>query len=199
MQKENSLELYITHTHSLLYMQILMVLNYSENVVLTNDRNELDKWILSELNSLILAVEKNYNNYEPTAVARLIQSFVINKLSNWYIRLSRRRFWKGKYTNDKISAYQTLYECLQVVAIIGSPIAPFFMDKLFQDLNSVGKLSSATSVHLSDFPKANTSVINVNLEKRMALAQNITSLVLSLRKKEDKGTPASSKNYDTYY
>ena len=136
--------LYNTYSFFALYANI-DGFNYSENVVLTNDRNELDKWILSELNSLILAVEKNYNNYEPTAVARLIQSFVINKLSNWYIRLSRRRFWKGKYTNDKISAYQTLYECLQVVAIIGSPIAPFFMDKLFQDLNSVGKLSSATS------------------------------------------------------
>ena len=175
--------LYNTYSFFALYANI-DCFNYSENVILIKNRNELDKWVLSEMNSLIVAVEKNYTNYEPTAVARLIQDFVINKLSNWYIRLSRRRFWKGKYTHDKISAYQTLYECLQVIAIIGSPIAPFFMDKLFQDLNSVSKLHSASSVHLADFPKANPNVINVDLEKRMALAQNITSLSLSLRKKE---------------
>ena len=112
-------------------------------------------------------------------VARSIQDFVINKLSNWYIRLSRRRFWKGNYNNDKIAAYQTLYECLKNIAIISSPISPFYMDQLFQDLTS-----SNFSVHLCDFPKFTLSVIDDNLERRMALAQNITSLALSLRKKE---------------
>ncbi len=158
--------------------------NYSEETIPQEKRVEIDRWILSEMNSLIKQVEKNYKNYEPTAVARLIQDFVINKLSNWHVRLSRRRFWKGEYTDDKVAAYQTLYECLESVSIIAAPIAPFFMDRLFQDLNIISKRSSASSVHLTNFPISNSSIINDDLERRMGLAQNIISLALSLRKKE---------------
>jgi isoleucyl-tRNA synthetase len=158
--------------------------NYSEKTIPITDREELDRWVLSELNSLIKKVEENYESYEPTRVTRLIQDFTINKLSNWYVRLSRRRFWKGEYNSGKIAAYQTLYECLETIAIIAAPISPFFMDNLFQDLNNISKKHSAVSVHLSDFSKVNASVLNKNLERKMELAQNITSLALSLRKKE---------------
>ncbi|MEC9303776.1 MAG: isoleucine--tRNA ligase [Bacteroidota bacterium] len=151
----------------------------SQKIISLKNRTELDRWILSELNTLIKQVEEKYNEYEPTIVARLIQSFVINKLSNWYIRLSRRRFWKGDYNNDKIAAYQTLYDCLKNIAIISSPISPFYMDQLFQDLTM-----KDSSVHLYDFPTFNLSFIDKSLERRMSLAQEITSLALSLRKKE---------------
>ena len=133
---------------------------------------------------MIKQVEAGYEEYEPTRVARLIQDFVMNKLSNWHVRLSRRRFWKGEYNSDKVSAYQTLYECLEKITLLSAPIAPFFMDKLFQDLNTISKNQSVTSVHLADFPKADESKIDANLERKMQLAQNITSLALSLRKKE---------------
>ena len=113
-----------------------------------------------------------------------IQDFVINKLSNWYVRLSRRRFWKGDYTNEKISAYQSLFECLETIAIISSPIAPFFMDRLYTDLNSSSKKNSFDSVHLASFPKPNKSIINATLEEKMFLAQKITTIALSLRKQE---------------
>jgi len=175
--------LYNTYSFFALYANIDRF-NYSEDPIKTDLRGELDRWILSELNSLIINVENNYERYEPTTVARLIQSFVIDKLSNWYVRLSRRRFWKGEYNSTKISAYQTLFECLEVVSIISAPIAPFFMDQLFQDLNTVSNRNSASSVHLVNFPKASHSAINTILERRMNLAQVITSLVLSLRKKE---------------
>jgi isoleucyl-tRNA synthetase len=158
--------------------------DYSEDLIPIKKRMELDRWILSELNTVINKVEISYESYEPTAAARLIQDFVINKLSNWHVRLSRRRFWKGEYGTDKIAAYQTLYECLESIAIIAAPIAPFFMDRLFQDLNTVSKKNTARSVHLTDFPIFNSLDINTNLERRMSLAQNITSLALSLRKKE---------------
>jgi isoleucyl-tRNA synthetase len=158
--------------------------DYSEDLIPISKRIELDRWILSELNTVITKVEGSYEAYEPTSAARLIQDFVINKLSNWHVRLSRRRFWKGEYTTDKIAAYQTLYECLENIAIIAAPIAPFFMDRLFQDLNTISKKKSASSVHLTDFPISNLSAIDTNLERRMDLAQNITSLALSLRKKE---------------
>ena len=156
---------------------------FLEKTISIGERPELDQWILSELNSLIKKVEKNYDSYEPTNVARLIQSFVIDKLSNWYVRLSRRRFWKGEYNDNKVSAYQTLYECLEKIALISCPIAPFFMDRLFQDLNIISKKMAASSVHLADFPRSNNKIINKTLERRMEMAQNITSLVLSLRKK----------------
>ena len=175
--------LYNTYSFFALYANIDKF-NYSENIIHVNKRIELDQWILSELNSLIKNVEEKYNSFEPTIVARLIQDFVINKLSNWYVRLSRRRFWKGEYNNDKIAAYQTLFECLKNISIISAPISPFFMDQLFQDLNNSTKKNTKSSVHLCDFPIVKHSTINPTLERRMSLAQNITSLSLSLRKKE---------------
>jgi len=175
--------LYNTYSFFALYANI-DGFNYAEVEVAIENRTEIDRWILSELNTLIKEVEENYENYEPTRVARLIQDFVIGKLSNWHVRLSRRRFWKGEYNTDKVSAYQTLYECLEKVAILAAPIAPFFMDRLFQDLNTISNKQSATSVHLVDFPKSDNSKINADLEHKMQLAQNITSLALSLRKKE---------------
>ena len=157
--------------------------NGSEEIVPIKNRNELDRWILSELNTLIKQVEEHYDNYEPTSVARLIQAFVVDKLSNWYVRLSRRRFWKDKYTIEKVAAYQTLYDCLVNIAIISSPIAPFYMDRLFQDINRCSK-QGIKSVHLSDFPCVNDKYIDYDLERRIRLAQKITSIALSLRKKE---------------
>ena len=175
--------LYNTYSFFALYANIDNF-NYSEDTIPLNKRVELDRWILSELNTLINKVEENYEDYEPTAVARLIQDFVIDKLSNWHVRLSRRRFWKGEYNTDKIAAYQTLYECLETIAIIAAPIAPFFMNRLFQDLNGISKKHAVPSVHLANFPIANSSAINTDLERRMGLAQNVTSLALSLRKKD---------------
>ena len=175
--------LYNTYSFFALYANIDNF-NYSEDTIPLNKRVELDRWILSELNTLINKVEENYEDYEPTTVARLIQDFVIDKLSNWHVRLSRRRFWKGEYNTDKIAAYQTLYECLETIAIIAAPIAPFFMDRLFQDLNGISKKHAVPSVHLANFPIANSSAINTDLERRMGLAQNVTSLALSLRKKD---------------
>lgn len=156
---------------------------YKEEEITINERPEIDRWILSELNTLIKKVDDNYNDYEPTWAGRAIAEFVYEYLSNWYVRLSRRRFWKGDYTKDKISAYQTLYTCLEVVARLASPIAPFYMDRLFIDLNKVGKRFDVNSVHLTDFPVANKKLIDKNLEQRMQLAQKISSMVLSLRKK----------------
>ncbi|MBC8266970.1 MAG: isoleucine--tRNA ligase [Flavobacteriales bacterium] len=175
--------LYNTYSFFALYANI-DGFNYLEDDVPLNERTELDRWILSELNTLIKEVEGNYEDYEPTRVARLIQDFVITKLSNWHVRLSRRRFWKGEYNTEKVSAYQTLFECLEKVALLASPIAPFFMDRLFQDLNNISKRHTVNSVHLVDFPVSEKSVIDTDLERRMDLAQNITSLALSLRKKE---------------
>ena len=175
--------LYNTYSFFALYANI-DGFNYTENEVAVENRSEIDRWILSELNTLIKQVEENYEDYEPTKVARLIQDFVMNKLSNWHVRLSRRRFWKGEYNTDKISAYQTLYECLEKITLLSAPIAPFFMDRLFQDLNTISKKHAVTSVHLANFPKAKNSMIDADLERKMQLAQNITSLALSLRKKE---------------
>ena len=159
---------------------------YKEAEVSINERPEIDRWILSELNSLIKNVDDYYKDYEPTKAGRAIQEFVDEHLSNWYVRLCRRRFWKGDYTTDKIAAYQTLYRCLEVVAQLSCSIAPFFMDRLFSDLNTITKLhSNLTSIHLSDFPKHNDSLIDKDLEERMELAQKISSMVLSLRKKEN--------------
>ena len=156
-----------------------------ENQTITDQpKEELDRWIISELNTLIAKVERHYELYEPTDAARLIQEFVVNKLSNWHVRLSRRRFWKGDYNEDKVSAYQTLYECLKTISIIASPIAPFYMENLFQDLSSHDETKPKPSVHETRFPKAKTKLIDLDLEKKMSLAQNITSLCLSLRKKE---------------
>jgi isoleucyl-tRNA synthetase len=158
---------------------------YSEKEMPFENRPEIDRWILSELNSLIRKVDSYYDDYEPTKAGRAIQDFVIDHLSNWYVRLSRRRFWKGEYSDDKIAAYQTLYRCLEVVAQLASPIAPFFMERLFTDLNEVTGRIKADSVHLTDFPAANEGQIDLDLEERMELAQNISSMILSLRKRSN--------------
>lgn len=147
------------------------------------NRPEIDRWILSKLNSLIANVDEAYGNYEPTRAGRLIQEFVSDELSNWYVRLCRRRFWKGEYAEDKISAYQTLHECLKKVAIMSAPIAPFFMDQLYTDLTQ-GTHERKDSVHLADFPQVNQSLIDLDLEQRMHIAQKLTSMVLGIRKKE---------------
>jgi isoleucyl-tRNA synthetase len=158
--------------------------NYSEKEITLSDRPELDRWIISELNSLIFEVDNHYENYEPTKAARAISDFVQLYLSNWYVRLSRRRFWKGSYEQDKISAYQTLYKCLIQISIISSPIAPFFMDRLYKDLTNCTKKNSLESVHHEYFPVSNDLEINATLQNKIRKAQTICSLVLSLRKKE---------------
>jgi len=145
-------------------------------------RTESDRWILSKLNSLKKAVDAAYDDYEPTRAARLIQDFVQDDVSNWYVRLNRKRFWKGEYNEDKKAAYQSLYECLESIAILSAPIAPFYMDNLFQSLNKVSGRMSEESVHLVNFPQADDSVIDKDLEERMYLAQHISSLTHSIRK-----------------
>ena len=175
--------LYNTYSFYALYANIDNFSN-EEDVIELKDKQEIDQWIISELNTLIKNVEKDYEDYEPTKASRKIQDFVINKLSNWYIRLSRRRFWKGEYNSEKISAYQTLHECLEKVAVIASPIAPFFMDNLFLDLNNFGLQKDCSSVHLISFPKYDVQKVNHALESKMDLAQRITTMVLSLRKKQ---------------
>jgi len=157
---------------------------YSEKDIEHNKRPEMDRWILSELNSLIAEVDDHYSNYEPTKAARSISKFLQLYLSNWYVRLSRRRFWKGSYGEDKISAYQTLFTCLVEISKMSSPIAPFYMDRLYLDLTSNNNTNSHESVHHSDFPKSNSTFVNVDLQKKIRKAQIICSLVLSLRKKE---------------
>lgn len=174
--------LYNTYSFFALYANV-DGFNYSEKEV--ENRPEIDRWILSELNLLIKEVKAFYEDYEPTRVARAISTFVNDNLSNWYVRLCRRRFWKGDYSDDKISAYQTLYTCLETVAKLSAPIAPFFMDQLYQDLNKVTGKDSVESVHLTDFPVADESLIDQDLVEKTHLAQNITSMVFSLRKKEN--------------
>jgi len=154
--------------------------DYQESQIPLKDRPEIDRWIISKLNSLIVAVDELYNSYEPTQAGRCIQEFVTDQLSNWYVRLCRRRFWKSDDTQDKLSAYQTLYSCLKTISILGAPIAPFYMDRLYRDLCP----SMNSSVHLTDFPCVNKTHIDVSLENRMNLAQRICSLSLGLRKKE---------------
>ncbi len=157
--------------------------DYSEDELPFGQRPEIDRWVLSELNTLIIKTDACYQDFEPTRAGRLIQDFVDEHLSNWYVRLSRRRFWKGDYSLDKISAYQTLYQCLETLAMLAAPIAPFFCDRLFTDLNSVGKRHSLESVHLTDFPKARKEYIDAALEERMQMAQQVSSMILALRKK----------------
>ena len=174
--------LYNTYSFFSLYANIDSF-NYSEDNISIEKRPEIDQWILSELNTLIKYVEESFDDFEPTKAARAIQNFVTENLSNWYVRLSRRRFWKGDYQQDKISAYQTLYTCMLTVAKLGSPIAPFFMDNLYKDLTVVS-VKGLESVHLEEFPKYNLAAIDVDLERKMQKAQKISSMVLSLRKKE---------------
>ena len=175
--------LYNTYSFFSLYANI-DGFTYAEEEIALADRPELDQWILSELNTAIQKVDEAYNDYEPTKAARYISEFVQENLSNWYVRLSRRRFWKGDYQHDKISAYQTLYTCLQTVAKLSAPIAPFFMDRLFKDLDAVTGKEAFESVHLANFPEFNAEMVNSNLESKMQTAQKISSLVLSIRQKE---------------
>jgi len=158
--------------------------SYAEADINLADRPEIDRWVISKLNSLIKNVDAAFAAYEPTKAGRLIQEFVNDQMSNWYVRLCRRRFWKGEYTEDKISAYQTLYNCLETVAILSAPISPFFTDELFSDLNAISKKHKVESVHLADFPKANEAAIDLELEAQMEIAQKVSSLALSLRAKE---------------
>ncbi|MBN9336318.1 MAG: isoleucine--tRNA ligase [Chryseobacterium sp.] len=174
--------LYNTYSFFALYANVDGFKYLESNV---ENRPEIDRWILSELNLLIKEVKSFYEDYEPTKAARAINTFVNDNLSNWYVRLCRRRFWKGDYSDDKISAYQTLYTCLETVAKLSAPIAPFFMDQLFQDLNKVTGRDLVNSVHLTDFPVADESLIDQDLVEKTHLAQQITSMVFSLRKKEN--------------
>ncbi|HRX30066.1 MAG TPA: isoleucine--tRNA ligase [Saprospiraceae bacterium] len=175
--------LYNTYAFFALYANIDQF-KYDEKTVPIEERPEIDRWIISSLNSLIEEVKTDYQEYEPTNATRKIQYFLDDQLSNWYVRLCRRRFWKGEYSNDKIAAYQTLYECMVGISKLMAPVAPFFADWLFKNLNDQTKLENVESVHLSLFPNANLGAIDKPLEQRMEYAQRISSLVLSIRKKE---------------
>ncbi|WP_053970982.1 isoleucine--tRNA ligase [Mangrovimonas sp. ST2L15] len=175
--------LYNTYSFFSLYTN-LDNFTYNEADLPLEERPELDRWILSELHTLIQKVDAFYADYEPTKAARAISDFTQEYLSNWYVRLSRRRFWKGDYETDKISAYQTLYTCMVTLAKLGAPIAPFFMDKLYQDLNGVTQKEPFESVHLAEFPQFDEVFVDKELERKMEAAQTISSLVLSLRAKE---------------
>ncbi|WP_333807594.1 isoleucine--tRNA ligase [Flavobacterium sp.] len=175
--------LYNTYSFFALYANI-DGFKYNEVEVPLNERPEIDRWILSELHTLIQLVDEAYADYEPTKAARAISDFVQENLSNWYVRLCRRRFWKGDYAQDKIAAYQTLYTCLVTVAKLSAPIAPFFMDKLYRDLTQATGSESFESVHLAEFPKMVENFVDKSLESKMMKAQTVSSLVLSLRKKE---------------
>jgi isoleucyl-tRNA synthetase len=175
--------LYNTYSFFALYAN-LDNFTYSESEIPLEERPEIDRWILSELNTLIKTVDEAYADYEPTKATRAISEFVSENLSNWYVRLCRRRFWKGSYEQDKIAAYQTLYTCLLTISKLGAPVAPFFMDKLYQDLTANTKTEQFSSVHLALFPEFVEKYVDKSLERRMQNAQTISSLVLSLRKKE---------------
>ncbi len=175
--------LYNTYSFFSLYANI-DGFKYEEAEIRLNERPEIDQWIISELNTLIKDVDGFYADYEPTKAARAISDFVQENLSNWYVRLCRRRFWKGEYAQDKIAAYQTLYTCLLTISKLGAPIAPFFMDKLYRDLTLATQSEKFDSVHLAEFPKYVDNFVDKSLESKMQKAQTISSLVLSLRKKE---------------
>ena len=175
--------LYNTYAFFSLYANI-DGFKFEEAAIPRQERPEIDQWILSELHTLIQNTTNHFDAYEPTRACRAISHFVTEDLSNWYVRLCRRRFWKGSYEADKIAAYQTLYECLMSVAKLMAPVAPFYADRLYQDLNSITQQETASSVHLAYYPKSNNAFINPALEQKMQRAQKITSLVLSLRKRE---------------
>jgi isoleucyl-tRNA synthetase len=174
--------LYNTYSFFALYANIDGFENSDPEVPL-EDRPEIDRWIISLLNSLVKEVGGHYENYEPTKAGRAIQEFVTENLSNWYVRLNRKRYWGGKFDTDKLSAYQTLYTCLEHVALLASPIAPFYTDKIFCDLNRVSRHYDVSSVHLADFPQFDQERINADLEERMGIAQKISSMILGLRRK----------------
>jgi isoleucyl-tRNA synthetase len=175
--------LYNTYSFFALYANIDGFLHKEAYIDLEN-RQEIDRWIISLLNTLVKEVDQDYSEYEPSLAGRKVQVFVEDHLSNWYVRLCRRRFWKGDYTKDKQAAYQTLYECLVTVSKLMAPIAPFFADWLFRNLNEATQRETHASVHLALIPGVNESLIDKDLEQRMDYAQRISSLILSLRKKE---------------
>ncbi|WP_440879964.1 isoleucine--tRNA ligase [Tenacibaculum sp. C7A-26P2] len=175
--------LYNTYSFFSLYANIDNF-TFSEADIPIKERPEIDRWILSELNTLILQVDKFYGDYEPTRATRAISDFVQDHLSNWYVRLCRRRFWKGEYAQDKVSAYQTLYTCMLTVCKLAAPVAPFFMDRLYKDLTNATSVEDSESVHIAKFPEFKESFVNKVLERKMENAQIISSLVLSLRAKE---------------
>jgi isoleucyl-tRNA synthetase len=174
--------LYNTYQFFALYANVDKF-TFEEKYIPVSERPEIDRWILSSLHSLVKNVNTYLDDYEPTMAGRAMEYFLDEQLSNWYVRLCRRRFWKGEYEHDKICAYQTLYECLETIAKLMAPIAPFFADWLYRNLNEVSLRHSAVGVHFSDFPVADESIINTLLEERMQMAQDISSLVLSIRKK----------------
>lgn len=175
--------LYNTYSFFSLYANVDKF-DYSQEEIPLNERPEIDRWVLSKLHSLVQEVDDNYSSYEPTKAGRAIQEFVTEQLSNWYVRLCRRRFWKNDDPKDKVAAYQTLYTCLETISIVASPIAPFFMDRLYLDLNQGSQKSTLASVHLVDFPVSDSKIVQPILESQMDLAQRCCSLVLGLRKKE---------------
>jgi isoleucyl-tRNA synthetase len=175
--------LYNTYSFFALYANI-DGFDFSGPSIALTQRPEIDQWVISKLNSLIAEVDAAYAEYEPTKAGRAIQDFVNEQLSNWYVRLCRRRFWKNDDAQDKQAAYQTLYTCLETVALLAAPIAPFYMDQLFSDLNQVSGKQAKTSVHLADFPSPDQAAILPQLERQMELAQQACSLVLALRKKQ---------------
>ncbi len=174
--------LYNTYQFFVLYANV-DGFKFEQDYIPVADRPEIDRWIISSLNSLVQTVTTSMDDFEPTNAGRAIETFVDEHLSNWYVRLCRRRFWKGTYTADKIAAYQTLYECLETITRLMAPIAPFFCDQVFRNLNGITKRHKATSIHHVDFPKADTAKMDLALEERMQMAQDICSLVLSIRKK----------------
>jgi isoleucyl-tRNA synthetase len=174
--------LYNTYQFFVLYANV-DGFKFEQAYIPVKDRPEIDRWVISSLNSLVQTVTVAMDDFEPTIAGRAIETFVDEHLSNWYVRLCRRRFWKGTYSEDKIAAYQTLYECIETIARLMAPIAPFFCDQLFRNLNGLTKRFEATSIHHIDFPKADPSKMDAALETRMQLAQDICSLVLSIRKK----------------
>lgn len=175
--------LYNTYSFFTLYANVDNF-RYAEADIPLEKRPELDRWIISLLNSLVKEVGESYENYEPTRAGRAISDFVTENLSNWFVRLSRKRFWGGEYSEDKISAYQTLYTCLVTVAKLMSPIAPFYADLLYSDLNKVTEKETDQSVHLVDFPAYDEKVIDKDLEEKMGIAQRASSMILALRRKE---------------
>jgi len=174
--------LYNTYSFFVLYANVDGFDNQAAQIPL-QERPEIDRWILSQLNSLIRDTDQYYNDYEATRSGRAIADFVGENLSNWYVRLNRKRFWGGGYSKDKLSAYQTLYTCLETVSRLMAPIAPFYADRLFLDLNVVAKGERCESVHLADYPQCNYDAIDTALENRMQMAQQISSMVLALRRK----------------
>lgn len=174
--------LYNTYSFFALYANV-DGFKYEEKEIPVDERPEIDRWIISLLNSLVKEVQSDYENYEPTRAGRAIQDFVTENLSNWYVRLNRKRYWGGEYSNDKIAAYQTLYTCLETISRLMAPIAPFFADQIFTDLNEITQKDLTESVHLAEFPHYEEELIDQELEERMDIAQRVSSMILALRRK----------------